>query len=75
MPGDENPQNGDEVMYAFDAPAFVRRAREVEDAWNMLLDRCRHARGRLLEMPRMRLAKLFALGQLAEQPAPFRRTC
>jgi hypothetical protein len=70
MSPDSNPQNCDEVMYAFDAPAFVRRAREVEDAWTGLLDSCRNARERLLEMPRMRLARLFALGQLAEQTAP-----
>ncbi|HEY2252571.1 MAG TPA: hypothetical protein VGH74_15970, partial [Planctomycetaceae bacterium] len=66
---DSNPQNCDEVMYAFDAPAFVRRAREVEDAWIGLLEACRNARERLLEMPRMRLARLFALGQLADQSA------
>ena len=67
MPGDDNPQNADEVMYAFDAPAFVRRAREVEDAWIGLLERCRRERQRLLEMPRMRLARFFALGQLSSQ--------
>jgi hypothetical protein len=61
---DDNPNNADEVMYAFDAPAFVRRAREVEEAWTGLLDRCGHERKRLLEMPRMRLARFFALGQL-----------
>lgn len=70
MPQDIIPQNSDELMYAFDVPAYVRRARGVEDAWNVLLDNCRHARGRLLEMPRMRLAKLFVLGQLAVQDLP-----
>jgi hypothetical protein len=64
---DENPQNADEVIYAFDAPAFVRRAREVEDAWSGLLDGCRRERKRLLEMPRMRLARFFALAQLSSQ--------
>jgi hypothetical protein len=67
MPLNDNPQNSDEVMYAFDAPAFVRRARGVEDAWGTLLDGCRGERRRLLEMPRMRLARFFALGQFSRQ--------
>src|SRR5436190_1632154 len=54
-------------MYAFDAPAFVRRAREVEDAWSGLLETCCRERKRLLEMPRMRLARFFALAQLSRQ--------
>jgi hypothetical protein len=68
---DDNPQTGEEVMYAFDAPAFVRRAREVEDTWGGLLEACRRERKRLLEMPRMRLARFFALGQLSHgTPVP-----
>jgi hypothetical protein len=46
-----------------DAPAYVRRAREVEAAWNALLDQLSRDRARLLEMPRMRLARLFGLAQ------------
>lgn len=57
-------------MYAFDAPAFVRRAREVEDAWTGLLESCRRERKRLLEMPRMRLARFFALAQPACDTLP-----
>jgi len=49
------------ILAAFDAPAFVRRARQVEDAWTMLLDRCRFEQKRLLELPRMRLGRLMAL--------------
>src|SRR5262249_385654 len=44
-----------------DVPAYVRRAREVEAAWNALLDQLSRDRARLLEMPRMRLARLFSL--------------
>src|ERR1051326_5459006 len=54
-----------QVVAGFDAPAFLRRARRVEEAWNGLLDRCRHKREHLLEMPRLRLAqfvKSTALG-------------
>lgn len=48
-------------MPLMDGPAFVRRAREVEAAWNSLIDGCARERARLLEMPRLRLARLFAL--------------
>ena len=50
-----------QVMSGFDAPAFLRRARRVEEAWTSLLERCRHKRAHLLEMPRLRLARLFKL--------------
>jgi hypothetical protein len=49
------------ILAAFDAPAFVRRGKQVEDAWTMLLDRCQFERRRLLELPRMRLGRLMAL--------------
>src|SRR5262245_61374635 len=49
----------DDVLLAFDAPAFVRRALAVEAAWNGLLERCRHERNRLLELPRIRLARFL----------------
>lgn len=50
-----------QVMAGFDAPAFLRRARQVEDAWNDLLETCRHKRAHLLEMPRLRLARFVKL--------------
>jgi hypothetical protein len=50
-----------QVMAGFDAPAFLRRARRTEVAWNDLLERCRHKRAHLLEMPRLRLARFFKL--------------
>jgi len=50
-----------QVMAGFDAPAYIRRARRVEEAWNNLLERCRHKRAHLLEMPRLRLARFFKL--------------
>jgi hypothetical protein len=60
---EEDPSSRDAstILAAFDAPAFVRRARQVEDAWTMLLDRCRFEQKRLLELPRMRLGRLMAL--------------
>jgi hypothetical protein len=51
----------DKDLPLMDAPAFVRRARQVEAAWHALVEGCSRERARLLEMPRMRLARLFAL--------------
>ncbi|MGE3777497.1 MAG: hypothetical protein AB7F89_09960 [Pirellulaceae bacterium] len=39
-----------------DDPAFVRRARQVTDAWNRMTAACRRQRDELLEMTRLRLA-------------------
>lgn len=50
-----------QIVAGFDAPAFLRRARRVEEAWNGLLDRCRHKREHLLEMPRLRIARFIKL--------------
>jgi hypothetical protein len=58
-----------QVMEGFDAPAFLRRARRVEEAWNGLLDRCRQKRAILLEMPRLRLARFVKL-IASELPIP-----
>lgn len=58
-----------EMMTAFDAPAFIRRAKKVEDAWELICERCRRQRQTLLEMPRLRLAQLAALaGDWSEFP-------
>jgi hypothetical protein len=50
-----------QIVAGFDAPAFLRRARRVEEAWNGLLDGCRQKREHLLEMPRLRLARFIRL--------------
>lgn len=49
------------VFTAFDAPAYMRRAREVEGTWEILLETCRRKQSKLMEFPRLRLAMLFAL--------------
>jgi hypothetical protein len=56
----------DEPLLTFDAPAFVRRSMQVEAAWEALLAVCRRERERLLEMPRMRLARFWAFVQLRQ---------
>src|SRR5687768_8375140 len=45
----------------FDAPAYVRRAREVEDAYDALLRRCGQQRDEWLALVRSRLGALRAL--------------
>lgn len=62
MPDHGDYQLYDKDMPLMDAPAFVRRAREVELAGTALRESCSCERTRLLDMPRMRLVRLFALG-------------
>ncbi len=45
----------------YDVPAFVRRARQVEEAFDQLLCLCRRQREDLLTMVRMRIGVLMAL--------------
>ena len=61
MTGNNDVYSSDDVLLAFDAPAFVRRALQVEAAWNGLLEHCRRERNRLLELPRIRLARFLKL--------------
>src|SRR5688500_16253167 len=49
-----------ELLAAFDAPAFVRRARGVEAAYERLLRECRQQRDEWLAMVKLRLATLRA---------------
>jgi hypothetical protein len=51
-----------QVTAQFDAPAFVRRARSVEVAWERLVFFCQGKRDDLLTIPRLRLAVLLASG-------------
>ncbi len=53
--------SSDDILLTFDAPAFVRRAMQVEAAWNAILEVCRRERERLLELPRIRLARFLKL--------------
>lgn len=50
-----------ELMAQYDAPAYVRRARGVEAAYQQLLDHCGRQREELLGMVRTRLGLLHAL--------------
>jgi hypothetical protein len=50
-----------EVFAQFDAPAYVRRARQVEQAYEELLALCRRHREECLGMVRLRIGLLRAL--------------
>ena len=61
----------EDVLLSLDAPAFVRRAQQLECAWEVLQEVCRRDRERLLEMPRMRLGRFYVLkGSLGSSLSP-----
>jgi hypothetical protein len=63
MLGNEETQIFQTFAAAFDTPAFLRRARQTEDAWQALLAHCRQQRTEWLQMPQLRLAQLAAKAQ------------
>jgi hypothetical protein len=65
---DDNPIAGSgndaalqELLARFDAPAYVQRARQVEEALEQLLGQCRRQREEWLGLVRTRLGRLEAL--------------
>ena len=50
-----------QFLAQYDVPAYVRRARQVQDAYDALLDRCRRQREEWWRMPRLRLGTLHEL--------------
>jgi hypothetical protein len=50
-----------ELMSQYDAPAYVRRARAVEAAYEQIVGQCRRQRAEMLTMVRTRLGQLVAL--------------
>lgn len=61
MEDDRDFQSFQYVISSFDAPAFVRRGRDVAWAWESLLVKCDQKREELIQFPRLRLAQLFAV--------------
>jgi hypothetical protein len=59
--GRDETREVQEIMAQFDAPAYVRRARQVEGAYDQLLDRCGRQREEWLGMVRTRIGQLAAL--------------
>jgi hypothetical protein len=67
---DDGRQAFNEVLAHYDGPAYVRRARRVQAAYDDLLDRCRRQREEWLAMVRVRLGTLQALAGAWEALAP-----
>jgi hypothetical protein len=67
MPGrDEHDRFFDQVVSQYDAPAYVRRGRQVQEAFNDLVEKCQAQRAQWLAMTKLRLGQLAALaGDLA----------
>ncbi len=59
--GESEGHEFQQVLASFDAPAFVRRARGVQDALGHLLAKCQAQRDEWLKMPRLFLGRLHAL--------------
>ena len=58
---DSDRKTFQQVVAQYGAPAFARRAQEVQEALHLLLDRCRQRREELLKMVRIHLGTLHAL--------------
>jgi hypothetical protein len=62
IPGrDEETRLFQELTAHYDAPAYIRRARQVDTAFDEVVARCRTQRNEWLTMVRTRLGLLFAL--------------
>jgi hypothetical protein len=68
--GSDDSRELREIMAQFDAPAYVRRARQVEGSYEELLERCRRQRLEWLAMVRTRLGQLAALSNEWEALRP-----
>src|SRR5262245_5890150 len=59
--GDDDRRELLQMLGQYDVPAYVRRGRAVEEAYERLLARCARVRDEYLMMVRLRLARLAAL--------------
>jgi hypothetical protein len=59
--GDGSTRLVQQFVAQYDAPAYVRRARQVQDAFDQLVHRCRRRRDEWLPMVRIRLGVLEGL--------------
>jgi hypothetical protein len=59
-----------QLLTQYGAPAYVRRARAVQGAFDALIDRCRRQRDELLAMVRTRLGLLHGLAGAWERLRP-----
>jgi hypothetical protein len=74
MPGrDEHDRFFDQVVSQYDVPAFVRRGRRAQEAYQDLLERCRAQRAEWLAMPALRMGQLAALATNLHHLVPLLR--
>jgi hypothetical protein len=59
--GPDTDREQRELMASIDAPAYIRRARRVQQAYDDLVAHCRRQRDEWLAIVRIRLGQLFAL--------------
>jgi hypothetical protein len=59
--GPDTDREQRELMASVDAPAYIRRARRVQEAYDDLVARCRRQRDEWLAIVRVRLGRLQAL--------------
>jgi hypothetical protein len=67
---EDGRQAFNEVLAQYDGPAYVRRARRVQGAYDQLLDECRRQREEWLALVRVRLGTLCALAGSWQALAP-----
>jgi hypothetical protein len=67
---EDGRQTFNEILAYCDGPAYLRRARRVQAAWDQLLAYCRHQRDEWLAMVRVRLGTLHGLAGAWEALAP-----
>jgi hypothetical protein len=67
---EDGRQAFNELLAQYDGPAYLRRARRVQAAYDQLLDQCRRQRDEWLAMVRVRLGTLRGLAGAWEALAP-----
>jgi hypothetical protein len=67
---EDGRQAFNELLAQYDGPAYLRRARRVQAAYDQLLDQCRRQRDEWLAMVRVRLGTLRGLAGTWEALAP-----
>lgn len=68
---DESGEVFKRFLSQYDAPAYIRRARGVQAAFEQLLEHCRRRRAEWLEIVRLRIGMLHALAGNWENLRPF----
>ena len=67
---DDDPKVFKQFLAQYDAPAYVRRARQVEDAFQGLVAHCRQKRDEWLQMVRIHLGRLHGLAGAWDRLVP-----